>query len=37
MVGRNVCSESEHDEAHMHFSLSRLLDLLHLRLDDSLD
>jgi len=32
MVGRNACSELEHDEVHMHFSLPRLLDLLHLRL-----
>jgi len=37
MVGRNACSEPKHDEAHIHFSLPRLLDLLHLRLDNSLD
>ena len=34
---KNACSEPEHDEAYMHFSLPHLLDLLHLRLDDSLD
>ena len=37
MVGRNACSEPEHDEAHMHSSLPHLLDLLLLRLDDSLN
>ena len=37
MVERNVCSEPEHNEAHMHLPLPSPLDLLHMRLDDSLD
>ena len=37
MAEGNACSKPEHNGAHLHFLLPHLLDLLHLRLDDSLD
>ena len=37
MVEKNTYSGPGHNEAHMHLSLPRLLDLLHLKLDNSLN